>query len=646
MASGDGRTRIRVGVDTGGTFTDFVAVGDGAVRTHKVLSTPAAPEAAILEGLADLGLDGPGFELCHGSTVATNAVLEGRGGRVAFVTNRGFADLLTIGRQARSSLYELSAPPHEPPVPPELCFETGGRIGADGTVLDTLTSEDLDALAAAIGARTPDAIAVALLHAYQDDRFERAIAERLADRFDVSTSGEVLAEIGEYERAVATWLNAYVAPRMRRYLQRLQAGVDAPVSVMQSDGLTLRAANASKRGVRLLLSGPAGGLVGAQATARLAGHDRLLTLDVGGTSTDVALIDGDLRITREGHIGPFPVAVPMVDMRTVGAGGGSIAGVDAQGLLHVGPRSAGATPGPACYGQGGDLPTVTDAMVLAGRLPDGARLGRSGPRLSRALAAAAMAPVADRLERTVAAAADAVIRLANERMAGALREVSVQRGHDPRTFTLCPFGGAGGLHACELAALLGMRTVLLPAHAGVLSALGMAFSTSGREATRSILEPLAGLDPRAITQRWRELEQGVRSELESEQVSVTQVQRTVDLRYAGQSFALSLPWSDPASCQERFHDVHRARFGHALDAPVELVSIRLRAAGEAPPLTLDGADAPKLWRSGPLTRSNAWDGNPVRGPGTLLDRTGACWIGTGWQARRDEHGQLRLEQLE
>ena len=441
------RKRILIGVDTGGTFTDFVVADGARLRVHKVLSTPDAPERAILQGIRELGLPAGALALIHGSTVATNAVLEGKGVRTLMVTNRGFTDLLTIGRQARSQLYNLQPPAVAPPVPAEACHGTGGRLGADGTVLEPLTEADLADLRRAVEAVGPGAVAVNLLFSYLDDRFERRIAEVLPRDLFVSLSSEVLPEIREYERGMATWLNAYVGPLVEGYVRRLQTALPgSSVSVMQSSGDTVSADQAAGQAVRMLLSGPAGGLVGAAFVAGLGGHQRLLSFDMGGTSTDVALIEGRPGLTTEGRIGPYPVAVPMVDMHTIGAGGGSIARLDAGGMLQVGPQSAGAFPGPACYGLRGDRPTVTDANLVLGRLRADAFLG-GAMRLDQAASEGALDRLAASMGCSRTEAAQGIIAVADEHMARALRAISVQRGEEPRDFTLVSFGGAGGLRS-------------------------------------------------------------------------------------------------------------------------------------------------------------------------------------------------------
>ncbi len=378
-----------IGIDTGGTFTDFVLVDRGLLRVHKVLSTPRAPEQAILQGIREMGLRPAGLRVIHGSTVATNAALEGKGVRTAYVGNRGLGDLLGIGRQARGELYQLQPGPKLPPVPDELCLETGGRLAADGGAVDPLTEADLATLGDQLRRLAPRSVAINLLFSYLDDADERALEAVVPPGIFVSRSSEVLPVAGEYERGIATWLNAWLGPLVEGYIRRLGEGLaGASVGVMQSSGEAIAAAQAARQSVRMLLSGPAGGMVGARFVGRQAGCERMLTFDMGGTSTDVALIDGEPRLTSQGRIGPWPVAVPMVDLHTIGAGGGSIARVDAGGMLLVGPESAGADPGPACYGSGGTLPTVTDANLVLGRLSAEEFLG-GRMALDRAAAVAA-----------------------------------------------------------------------------------------------------------------------------------------------------------------------------------------------------------------------------------------------------------------
>jgi N-methylhydantoinase A len=649
---------VLIGIDTGGTFTDFVLWREGMVRVHKVLSTPHAPERAILQGIGDLGLAPGGLRVIHGSTVATNAVLEGKGVRTAYVTNRGLADLLTIGRQARADLYDLQPPPRRAPVPAELCLETGGRLGADGTVVEPLTEDDIAGLRTALEHLAPEAVAINLLFSYLDDTAERTLAEAVPEGHFVSRSSEVLPMTGEYERGIATWLNAWVGPLVGRYIERLQGGLPgAQVAVMQSSGEAVAADQTARQAVRLLLSGPAGGLVGAGFVGTLAGEERLLTFDMGGTSTDVALVDGEPRLTTEGRIAGYPVAVPMVDMHTIGAGGGSIARLDAGGVLLVGPESAGADPGPACYGKGGELPTVTDANLVLGRLRPEAFLG-GRMALDEAAAHAAVGRLAAAMGVSAEEAALGILRVANEHMVRALRVISVRRGLDPRDHVLVSFGGAGGLHVCALAEALGVRRAMVPVHAGVLSALGMLAAPPGRLLTRTWLGPLAERTDAEIEQRLAGLAEEAIAALvqEGQSRDVLRTDFSLDLRYRGQSYTLNLPWEGVAATAEAFHRRHAERYGHRLDLPVELLNLRVRVRAPTPTLDLPPPEAlarpiPERW-----VRVAGWD-SPVPvlpraalagsvslpGPAVIVDDVATTWLAPGWEARLDGIGNLRLQ---
>ena len=647
-----------LGVDTGGTFTDFVCFDEQArVRVHKVLSTPDAPELAILQGIAEMGLEPDELRVVHGSTVATNAVLEGKGVRTAFVSNRGFADLLGIGRQNRRELYQLNPEKPAPPVAPEYCLETGGRLNSEGALLEPLSDADIAGLRRQLEALAPVSVAVNLLFSYLEPGIERRLLEAMPEQSFVSLSSEVLPEIREFERGMATWLNAWIGPLVAGYLQRLGDGLPGvPVSVMRSSGETVSAAQAAPHAVRMLLSGPAGGLVGAQHVARCAGREQLLTFDMGGTSTDVALIDGDLQLTTDGKIGEYPVAVPMMDMHTIGAGGGSIAWLDAGGMLQLGPESAGADPGPACYGRGGRQPTVTDANLLLGRLQAEAFLG-GDMRLDLAAARSAMRAIAEALDCDLVAAAKAVIDVANAHMARALRAISVKRGVDARAYTLVSFGGAGGLHVCELAEAMEMDSAMVPVGGGVLSALGMLASSPGRQLSRTRMLLLeAQANPRIEEEIGLLAGQAAREfAAEGTGPSALTQQASLDVRYRGQSYTLNLPWQGCAEAAAgAFHELHQARYGHSLDLPVELVTVRLavtapgsgfvlptRAAGGAPPQAglcrlPDGARV-SLWQ-----REQLPVGGCLHGPAIIAEQVATTWLAAGWRCEVDPYGNLML----
>jgi N-methylhydantoinase A len=654
---------LRLGIDTGGTFTDFVLLDeDGTLRVHKVLSTPDAPERAILRGIAELGLapgatGRAGLQLVHGSTVATNAVLEGKGVRTLYITNRGFADVLTIGRQQRSALYELQPPAPPPPIAPELCLEVGGRLDAQGRMVEPLSDAELAALGERVRRLAPEAVAVNLLFSYLDPALEERVAAALPEGLFVSLSSRVLPEIREYERGMATWLNAWIGPRVAGYLARLGSGLGGvPVSVMQSSGDTVAAEQAAGNAVRMLLSGPAGGLIAARHVGAAGGQSRLLTFDMGGTSTDVALVEAEPRLTSEGRIGPFPVAVPMVDMHTIGAGGGSIAWLDAGGMLQVGPESAGADPGPACYGRGGRLPTVTDANLVLGRLAPDAFLG-GGMRLDAAAAMDAVGDLAGRLGVSAGQAARDIVAVANEHMAQALRAISIRRGADPREHVLVSFGGAGGLHVCALADLLEMETAMVPVHGGVLSALGMLAARPGRQLSRTRIGPLAGLPEAEIEAILAALRGQGMAALGAEGFAAADcdAEASLDLRYAGQSYTLNLPWQGAGRTGEAFHRRHQARYGHRLDLPVELVNLRQSVRGpetrlRLPPLPASPAGEPfgdcrVAGVPGPVPRfwrDRLAAGQAVDGPVLVCETVATTWVAPGWRLQVDAVGNLLL----
>lgn len=647
-----------LGVDTGGTFTDFVLFDGKSLRLHKRLSTPHAPEQAILLGIQDMGLKPKQLSIIHGSTVATNAALEKKGVRTAFITNRGHADMLTIGRQARPELYNLQPEAITPPVPVELCLETGGRIAADGEVLEPLTEQDLQQLKQQLQQLKPEAVAINLLFSFIDDRAEKAIEAVIPAGMFVSRSSEILPEYKEYERGITTWLNAWIGPLVERYLNRLSSSLpNTPIAVMQSSGGSIAADQAGRHAVHMLLSGPAGGLAGARSIGQLAKRDLLLTFDMGGTSTDVALIDGELRLTSEGHIGPYPVAVPMVDMHTIGAGGGSIAYVDAGGLLQVGPESAGADPGPACYGRGGSQATVTDANLVLGRLRADAFLGGK-MQLKVDAAHSAVSNLAQQLQLGVEETAAGIIRLANEHMSQALRVISIQRGIDPKGFTLMPFGGAGGLHVCALAEALGMDQALVPIQGGVLSAFGMLVARRSREQSQTIASQLDQIDTNNLETQFQVLEDKALAALASEGVSTELVtlQRSLDLRYRGQAFSLNIPWQKLESCADSFQQSHEQRYGHRLQQPVELVNIRLHAHGPAQQIEIPTL-GPKSFTTESVRHANLYGiDKPVAildreklcaeqqidGPALITETVATTFIDSGWHCQVDNYGNLLL----
>jgi N-methylhydantoinase A len=571
-------------------------------------------------------------EVVHGSTVATNALLERKGAKTAFVTTRGFEDLIAIGRQNRPELYNLTPAPARPLVPRDLCFGVDERILFDGTIERPLEIGDLKARLA--GA---ESIAICLLHSYRNDAHERALLEALADSGYVCASCDISPEFREFERASTTVINAYVGPLMDRYLAELERGSPHPVAIMQSNGGLLTAAEARKHAVRTILSGPAGGIVGAVEIARLAGFKKALTFDMGGTSTDVALAAQQPRLTTESRIDTFPVRVPMLDIHTVGAGGGSIARVDAGGSLRVGPESAGAVPGPACYGIG-DAATVTDAHVVLGRIAADQLVGGE-MRIDAARSERAVAQIGKALGLDPIRAAAAIVRVANSNMERAIRAVSVERGEDPREFPLVAFGGCGGLHACEIAEELGVDTVIVPAMAGALSALGMLLADRTRDYS------IGALGVPDLEARFRQLEKQARKDVRG-----AQLQRFADIRYTGQSYELTVPWG------EDFHREHQRVYGYSDPRrATQIVTMRVRAIErvEKPQLKTSRAASKqtsgkrKVWISGRWRQivsasRESLGTKPLQGPALITDYGSTTLVPPGWSIKRDPFGSLIL----
>lgn len=645
-----------LGVDVGGTFTDFLLWEDGAFRIHKRPSTPDDPARAVLEGLDELGAS-PDLVI-HGSTVATNAVLERRGARTALVTTEGFRDLLTIGRQTRPAIYDLEPETPAPLVAPDLLFEFTGRLAPDGTVERAPAPGEAASLLRAAEAAGAEAVAVSLLHAYANPALEAAFAAAGTPLF-LSLSTEVSPEYREVERTATAALNAYVGPVMSRYLARLAEGLRAGgaggLQVVQSDGGAAEVGRASRFPVATLLSGPSAGVQGALAVARDAGFERIITFDMGGTSTDVALCDGVVPTRADVVVAGFPARTPVVDVHTVGAGGGSIARLDTGGALRVGPESAGASPGPACYGTG-EAFTVTDAQAVLGRLAGGGLLGgRMALDATRSLRAATPLLAAFEDER---AAAHAVLAVATANMERALRVVSVQRGHDPREFTLVAFGGAGPLHACALAEALDIPRILIPVLPGVLCALGAARSDRTATRARSVLVPLTEASFPAVTAALEAAVAEVRAVLPGAE---TVVSTALDLRYRGQSYEITVPASANAlgAAGEAFHAAHEQRFAHAdRTAVVEVVNVR--AVARIPGATLlplpafgpDGARpaavVPVEFAAGRLDtpvhpRETLAPGDRIEGPAIVTQLDATTLIEPGWVATVDAAGNLLLE---
>lgn len=580
---------LRIGVDTGGTFTDLLCLDERGLRVFKLRSVPQDPSRAILLGIQELvGKDfgGRDLEVTHGSTVATNAVLERKGARVALVTTAGFEDLLQIGRQTRPELYNFMVRRPEPLVVPDFTFGLRERISADGSALQELDANALGALIECLGSQDIESVAVCFLHSYANPAHEEHVARGLRGAgFHVSASHEVLPEYREYERWATTAVNAYVAPLMGRYLARLQQGLGrGRLRIMQSNGGSISAARASNEAVQTILSGPAAGVVGAQAVGAASGYTRLITFDMGGTSTDVSLLDGAISTTNESLVGDLPVRLPVLDIHTVGAGGGSVAWIDSGGGLRVGPRSAGADPGPVCFGVGEEL-TVTDANLLLSRLDPAYFLGgRMSLDLRRTERVAA--EFAARLKLSVQGVAEGIVRIANANMERAVRVVSVQRGFDPRDFALLAFGGAGGLHACALAESLEISTVLIPEHSGVLSALGMLLADVAKDYSASVLRSTAHLSAAELREKLDTLVRRANEDLGEEGFAPekTILHASLAMRYKGQAYEIDVPLPSDFSALDstisEFHTRHARLYGYSNPRrATEAIQLRLRATG-------------------------------------------------------------------
>jgi N-methylhydantoinase A len=617
---------MRLGVDTGGTFTDFVWLDEnGRFHIHKQLSTPENPSTAILNGIR-LHQIPETSEIIHGTTVATNALLERRGARTALITTKGFADVLAIGRQNRPDLYALVPQKPEPLVPKQWRFEVPERITAQGEILQSLDLAALQPIITQLVADNVESVAVCLLFSFLYPKHEETIRETIQNSslipsagsgqashlssFHISLSSEILPEYREYERTATTVINAYVAPLMSRYLVQLAAGLKPRrLAVMQSNGGIISAQTAGDQAARTALSGPAGGVVGARYVAELAGFEDIITFDMGGTSTDVALCPGQIPTTSEGKIADLPLRLPIIDIHTVGAGGGSLAYVDAGGALHSGPQSAGADPGPACYGAstssatgastgsatdgsiGSASATTTDANLVLGRLDADHFLGGS-MKLDLLAAQNALAQLAEKMGADSSeTAAWGVIQVANANMERAIRKISVERGYDPRRFTLVPFGGAGPLHACELAANIQIPRILVPAVPGVLSALGMLVAAPTKDYSRTVLQRINDLRLRIddwLQEETDSLQERALLEMAAEGYTNEDVNLrfSIDMRYVGQSHELkvSFSWSDTKRIVSDFHAAHENRFGYQQpEADVEIVNVRVTAVAPVTP---------------------------------------------------------------
>jgi N-methylhydantoinase A len=661
-------TPLRIAIDSGGTFTDCVWLRDSTLQILKVFSTPTDPAKAIADAVSRIAADAHEIVVLHGTTVGTNTLLQRKGARVAFVTTKGFEDSIEIGRQQRPKLYDFFFEKDPALSPAELRFGVDERMSAEGIVLRAPSPESLQTLAAQIAAQEPQAIALSLLFSFANPQNEKAVVSALAAlNLPLSVSHQILPEFREYERASTVLVNAYLQPVMQSYLQKLQqkAGAgsrrQARIFVMQSSGGITALATAAEQPVRTVLSGPAGGVVGAAAVAKRSGFDRIITFDMGGTSSDVALIDGQPTTTNEADVAGLPVRVPVLDIHTVGAGGGSLARFDAGGALRVGPESAGADPGPICYGKG-ERPTVTDANLLLGRLPADQFLGGDFqldvPRTQKIVTQWLRKSHSSLSPEEFAAG---VVRVVNANMEKAIRVVSIERGHDPRQFSLVAFGGAGAMHACELAHALRIPRVIVPAYPGALSALGILISDVVKDYSRTILLRLAPrktfsaqLDP-----IFAELKRNIAAELKKEDWQGSAVfEPSCDIRYRGQGYELNLPYS--ANVLKRFHAEHKRRYGYSSpERDLEIVTVRMRGRVASPEKLsrlrtqeeqgrLKSSSqmvhfAGRRYKTQIIPRSSIQQGRRYRGPAIITEYSATTVIPPGLKYQKDRAGNLLIE---
>jgi N-methylhydantoinase A len=661
-----------VGIDVGGTFTDIAVLKDGHLIVHKLPSTPDDPSRGITQGISEVGAQDADF--VHGSTVATNALLEDKGGRTALVTTLGFEDVLEIGRQNRSELYNLNLDRPQPLAPWELRFGLPERVDYTGAILEDLTLEALETLTFLLAEARVDGVAVSFLFSFLNPVHEEMVLEalrKLPDPPFISLSSRVLPEFREYERTSTVVVNSYVGPVMERYLGKLEKSLGAGLRIMQSSGGSITTRLASEQPVRTILSGPAGGVVGAFYTGVQAGYPDLITLDMGGTSTDVSLCPGRIKETTSATLGGYPISVPMIEIHTVGAGGGSIARVDAGGALVVGPQSAGADPGPACYGKG-DYITVTDANLVLGRLrPEYFLGGRMA--LDRQRSEGLITGLASQVHTSVTDTALGIIRVVNANMERAIRAISLERGYDPRRFTLVPFGGAGPMHCCELAQELGIPRVMVPTHPGILSALGVAIADIVKDYSRTVMLRGAGLEQARLEEEFHGMENQARAELAQERLPVAEMKarRFMDVRYVGQSYELTIDCPNltgrgnlQRAIVNGFYKAHLQRFGYAArKEAVEIVNLRLKLElavdkptlapqepGPADPSTALIDNSPVVFPNGThdtslYHREKLQTGNRIQGPALLLQMDSTMVVPPGWSGLVDPYGNLVLERV-
>ena len=660
---------LRVGVDIGGTFTDLVAFdpATGSLRIVKIPSSPPSYERAVIEAVGRVADGFEAIDIVHGSTIATNALLQRAGEPVAFVTTEGFRDMLLIGRQNRPKLYALNIKRPAPITAEENWFTVRERIDARGRVVEPLRDDEVNGVLREIEARGLKHVAVCLLFSFINPDHERKLGKQLTDAgLTVSLSSDVLPEFREYERASTTAINASLRPTVQTYLTALESGLPlrgGSLRITQSGGGTLSAEEAARSAAKLVLSGPAGGVMGAAFVARACGVSDVITYDMGGTSTDVAtVIDGKPQWTTSSTIDGLPIGLAVYDIHTVGAGGGSIASLDVGGALRVGPQSASAIPGPACYARGGTLPTVTDANLVLGRIVPDAFLG-GAMRVDVDRARRAIEPLAAAMNKTVTDAALGILRIAEANMTSAVRAVTAQRGHDPRRFTLVSFGGAGGLHACALAEGLDIERVLVPPYAGVLSALGMVVAPPIVDASHTIVHLGGQVNDAEIEAEFARLSQESAEQLPETHTAA--IEHFVDVRFRGQSHEVKVPvvGMTVADISRRFYAAYKSLYGRPPSSrAIEIVTLRVRRIGHAPQVDLPRVREEPLMagvvrlgelidstgetqRAAIVTRAQLIGLGKIVGPALLLDAEATTFIAQNWVGESRRNGAVMLQRM-
>ena len=644
--------QLQIGIDTGGTFTDFVFFDGDIITIHKLPSTPEDPSKAIIAGIKDsLGNKATKLHLVHGTTVATNALLERKGAKIALVTTKGFEDVVQIGRQNRGDLYDIFWEAPDVLVEKSLRFGIEERTSFDGRIIQKIKKTDLESLTRKLKRLQLEGIAICFLHSYANSENEEKVGKYLRIlNIPISASSKILLEFREFERTSTIVANSYLLPKVKNYMQKLSQKLpDSEISIMQSNGGIMSPDQAASEPVRIILSGPAGGVVGSVKVAQTAGFHNILTYDMGGTSTDVALCEKGPKFTTESVIDGIPIKIPMIDINTIGAGGGSIARVDTGGALKVGPESAGANPGPACYGKG-KLPTVTDANLVLGRLKPKSFLG-GRMKIHRNKSVSAVNKLARKLNLSVDEVAEGIIKVANANMERALRVISIGKGYDPRDFALLSFGGAGGLHACELALGMEISTVIFPTNPGVLSALGMLSADMFKDYSITVFLGKKDATKKVLDSIFLSLE---KKSLEDFPNLKCSFKRFLDLRYKRQSHEITVPYTK--NFISAFHREHKKMYGYSKSkSEVDVITIRLRAIAKRKDLDIPllqnkkqkiNSEAQRIVFNGKTIDAKIYDrtefysGFKFKGPALVLEETSTLFITPSFKCSVDKWGNI------